>query len=280
MPKYSKIKFLSSDILKIIAIISMLIDHVAAGIFADMIRNDIGIFGMDYDSSYVFYRWCRHLGRIAFPIFCYLLVEGLLHTRNVKRYMAGLLIFGICSELPFDLAFWISGTPDTLDVRYALTENSEKVLGHCNVYFTLLIGLIVIWCMKYTEDKLFSKNNFSALGYTVDNPLYLILYVAPVIAGSFLAEYIHSDYRYWGIILIAIFFIFRRITPLAIIAGYIFFMNMPAEPWSLPAFILLLFYSGKRSSFSRKWKYVYYLFYPVHLLLIYLIRCIILQAFI
>ena len=272
-----KYKFISASTLKVIAVVSMFIDHVGAGLLLMMIRAEILPFGMGIDETIKLYEWIRHFGRMAFPIYCYLLVEGLLHTHNVKKYMENMGFFGVLSELFFDLTLRPRQDVASLDVINVLRQNEERVLGATNVYFTLLIGLIVIYLMKCVEEKFFEENSYSVLGYTARNPMYVLLYFAPAAAGAGLAYLIKSDYNAWGIILIVIFFVFRKTPLIACIFGYLFFMNMFSETWSLPAFILLLCYNGKRGYLSGKFKYAFYAFYPVHLLLIYLIRCAVMR---
>ena len=104
---------LTGSTLKLIAIVTMFIDHVGAAIVARILlqyRADIPVITaicgvMDYHTLYVVYMTLRTIGRIAFPIFCFLLVEGFLHTRDSRKYAMRLGIFALVSEIPFDLAF-------------------------------------------------------------------------------------------------------------------------------------------------------------------------------
>ena len=82
---------LTGAILKKIAVVSMIIDHTAAVL-------------VPYDQMHQLFIMLRILGRLAFPLYCFLLVEGFCHTRNVKRYLLSLLTFALISEVPFDLA--------------------------------------------------------------------------------------------------------------------------------------------------------------------------------
>ena len=91
-------KFLSGAVLKWIAMITMLIDHFACSFYMASYSCGRPIF------SYDLYLILRAIGRAAFPIYCFLLVEGFLHTRNVHKYLFRLLCFGIVSEVPFDMA--------------------------------------------------------------------------------------------------------------------------------------------------------------------------------
>ncbi len=267
------LKFINSDTLKCLAIITMFIDHIGAGILLYLIQNGYYPFGMDFEHSAALYHWIRHIGRQAFPIYCFLIVEGMEHTRSVSKYMINLGLFGLISEPVFDIAVKVKKDVFSTDIFWLYAQNQERLLTSCNVYFTLLIGLVVIWVMKYVEDNLFSEDPASPFGFSADNPFYVLLYAAPAVGGALLAYKIGSDYTWWGVTLIAVFFVFRRMRFLACLAGYLFFMNMGSETWALPAFILIFFYNGKRGRISKKFKYAFYAFYPLHLLLIYLVRC-------
>ena len=145
-------KSLTGYHLKLIALITMAIDHIAAvliwrlyaasySITASMqLSNNIGDkivvwVAQNQDAVYTVYEWMRYIGRMAFPIYCFLLVEGFLHTRNVGKYAGRLAIFALISEIPFDLA--ISGT--------------WWIYSYNNVFFTLVLGLLVIWALSYIE---------------------------------------------------------------------------------------------------------------------------------
>ena len=93
-PQQEKAVGLSGSTLKLIAIVTMFIDHLGVVAFETQISNYM-----------VPYYIMRLIGRLAFPIFCFLLVEGFFHTRDVKKYALRLLVFAFISEIPFDLAF-------------------------------------------------------------------------------------------------------------------------------------------------------------------------------
>ena len=114
--------------LKVIAVVSMLIDHTSAVILEQIPGLENPAFLM------------RIIGRLAFPIYCFLLVEGFMHTRDREKYALRLGCFAAVSEIPFDLAF------------------NGKVLevGYQNVFFTLLLGLLTMMaydCLLYTSPS-------------------------------------------------------------------------------------------------------------------------------
>ena len=107
---------LNSLHLKLLAVVTMLIDHMGFTLFPHAV-------------------WMRAVGRLAFPIFCFLIAEGCAHTHDKKRYAGRLLLFAVLSELPFNLMCsgqWLSW-------------------NHQNVLWTLLIGALVCWAMDWPE---------------------------------------------------------------------------------------------------------------------------------
>ena len=135
-----KKKGISGSTLKMIAIVTMLIDHIGAAVLARLLMVN-GLGELDQTNTDAIMQWLsangalygtytvmRMIGRVAFPIFCFLLVEGFLHTHDVKKYAMRLGLFALLSEIPFDLAF------------------SSKILefNYQNVFFTLFIGLLTM----------------------------------------------------------------------------------------------------------------------------------------
>lgn len=224
---------ISGSTLKLIAIVTMLIDHIGAAIFWRLL-----VSGEQSPVIYQTYTAMRTIGRIAFPIFCFLLVEGYEHTRDKRKYAMRMFAFALVSEIPFDLAF--------------MGEVLE--FGHQNVYFTLCIGLITIMGFEAVQQK------------TEWHPLLRTAVLAAVtIAGFGVAAALRTDYDATGVMCILLLYLFRKTRGLQILVGCLAFA------WELPAlvgFIPIAFYNGKRG-----WniKYIFYLFYPVHLLLLYLV---------
>ena len=140
-------KGLSGSTLKIIAVVTMLIDHIGAAILARMMMVN-GLGGIDQSDTTAVMQWysnnttlfqvyqvMRSIGRIAFPIFCFLLVEGFEHTHDRKKYALRLGLFALISEIPFDLAF----SSEVLEFQYQ------------NVFFTLFIGMLTMWVYRMVE---------------------------------------------------------------------------------------------------------------------------------
>lgn len=231
-------KGLSGSTIKIIAIVAMLIDHIGAVIVERMILNNSKGGFIAHDGFYQLDMVLRSIGRIGFPIFCFLLVEGFLHTGNVKKYALRLGIFALISEIPFDLAF----------------SGRVFFLGYQNVFFTLFIGLLVMIAFRAVEQN---EKLRTAVKYLLD--------VLAFAAGVGLAIWLKTDYNGIGVACIMAIYVFRRNRIWQLIAGCAVFL------WEIPAplaFLPIAFYNGER---GLKMKYFFYIFYPAHLLVLYLI---------
>lgn len=244
---------ITGSTLKLIAIIAMFIDHIGAIILERMLmQRGLRESLASYEASVAFMEAngglymadmvLRLIGRLGFPIFCFLLIEGLMHTRDIKKYAVRLFLFALISEIPFDLGF--AGT--------------FVYWGHQNVFLTLFIGLLVMIGFKFIENK----REWNKL-------LQLILYFAILFAGTTIAELMRTDYGAMGIITIVVMYLFRNKRILSAGLGCTVLTAMSLT--EITAFFTLLpihFYNGKRG-WNIKW--LFYAFYPVHILLIYLI---------
>lgn len=230
---------ITGSALKIIALISMLLDHIGALVlrpYTDSVLETAGYEAVRQQTE--LYELLRSLGRFAFPIFCFLLVEGFLHTHNVWRYAARLFFFALITEIPFNLAF------------------RDKLFSpdYQNVFIELLIGLLMLIALRKIEHL--SINSFAKLS----------LGFLTATAAMLLAHCIKADYSYRGILAIVILYLFNFERKTQAIAGAAAFV------WELPAplaFIPIYFYNGKR---GWEMKYFFYIFYPLHLFILYLIR--------
>lgn len=239
---------ISGSTIKIIAIISMLIDHTAVVFFEGMLEQGKDVlFGIPLMSIYY---GMRSIGRLGFPIFIFLMVEGLEHTRNKWKYLLRLLLFAAVSEIPFDMAFNL-GTTEIFSGR--LIE-----FGYQNVFFTLAIGLLVCIGIQAAEAKPW-------------NPyLKVLLNFAMAAAGMALAEFLQTDYAGIGVLAIVIMYLLRRRRIPAVAASCLILLLF-SSVLEVFAFLILLpvgFYNGKR---GLKLKWVFYIFYPAHLLILWLI---------
>lgn len=310
---------LSGSTLKIIAVATMLIDHTAAVVFARqiiaanrgyaIISAESRAFGWMTDRTllYAVYRSMRLIGRLGFPLFCFLLVEGFGRTKNVKKYALRLGIFALLSEIPFDLAF----------------KGMFYNPGYQNVYFTLFLGLVCLWGFDFFarlwKEKAGKKwaqvLGMLMIGTGVLSPAgYLFLFVAmpaqfrntepwilfvslcmitAVVLGAYgrqkglermqtmgaditvlavmmgLAEILHTDYSGMGVLTIAVIYALRRQKVVSMAgAGTVLTIMNSTEITAFLTMLPVALYNGKR---GLRLKYFFYAFYPVHLLLLYLI---------
>ncbi len=223
---------LSSSTLKLFACITMLIDHTGGSVVLHLLNQPaIRANTVRYNQILSVYTVMRQIGRLAFPIFCFLIVEGYYHTHDVRKYMRRLFVFSLISEIPFDLALKPSWF-------YPLKQN---------VYFTLLIGLWTIWTMDQFRFR---------------RMLRLVI----ALCGMTFARGLMTDYSFRGIFLIVVLYLFHEERLVQCFAGA---AAIAWETYAPPSFILCYLYNGKR---GLRLKYFFYLFYPVHLMILGLIR--------
>ncbi len=257
--------------LKLIALVTMLVDHIAAVVIwrvyvasfsitatmqlSESIGDKIIVWvAGNQEMIYTIYEWMRYIGRMAFPIYCFLLVEGFLHTRSVAKYALRLFIFALISEIPFDLAI----TSEWFSLEYS------------NVFFTLVLGLILIWGLSFIEKfyEFWQEKQWDPFGGKL---ITLLLGGFVTIAfGAFAEIVLKTDYGMGGVLAIALIYLFRRSKELAFVLA-VFALTMLSgdiEILALLMLIPLMKYDGTR---GKNMKYVFYAFYPVHLLILALI---------
>ena len=210
--------------LKLLAMASMALDHGAYVLLYPLTAGDEALYG--------FYLALRAAGRLAFPIYAFLLVQGFLQTSGKGRYLARLCAFALISEIPFDLA--IAG-----ELVYP---------GAQNVFVTLAAGMGTLWAMeRWGRDRLFP----SAL---------------MALAGGLAAELLRADYGLQGVLLPAVIYLFRR-DPAARMTGELAVLaTLLRGPWDIPCLLAVPLterYNGRRGPRLGLWAYW---FYPLHLL--------------
>lgn len=219
---------LSAAALKGIALASMTVDHFAAsGLYL--------LLAVYFGGTGDWYLHLRLVGRLAFPIYCFLLTEGFHYTRSRKRYALRLALFAVLSEAPFDLM--CSGA------AYDRTQQ--------NVFFTLLLGL----CALMIAEPLARRGQkWRAL--------------AAVLGLALVAEVLRTDYGFFGVALIAaLWFLRERETERALAGGALLLGLGTMEVAAWPSFLLLHFYNGRRGAGGKALQWAFYLYYPAHLLL-------------
>ena len=218
---------MSTFALKLIACIAMLIDHVTATFV---------------DSTGVLWTLGRGIGRMAFPIFCFLIVEGLFHTRSKKKYALRLLIAAVISEVPYDL------------MRFGTVWNFDSQ----NVMWTLLLGFLAIAMIEYVKEK-----------FPEDGVKYNTFSCLAIMLCGVTAMFFATDYTIFGVTLIVSFYMFRgrRLANflMFLLLTWLFYSDGTLQFAGLLAYPLLMFYNGKKGMDD---KYCLYAFYPVHMLIL------------
>lgn len=231
-------KGIPGSTLKIIAIVTMFIDHAAAIVLERYIP--VAPQTANAAALNILYYVMRGIGRLAFPIFCFLLVEGFFYTRSRLKYAIRLLIFSIISEVPFDLAVY----KKIFDFSYQ------------NVFFTLLIGFLTIWALDTVKRKEFKRVVNFGLTFVI------------MACGMAAAYFLFTDYSFAGVLAIVVMYSLHERKTEAVLWGCILLTVYSAfEVFALIDTVLVKMYNGKR---GLKLKYFFYAFYPAHLLLLYL----------
>ncbi len=222
---------MNSFALKMVALLTMIVDHIG------------------YEFTSVFNTmFLRQIGRVAMPIYCFLIAEGCRKTSNLKKYLLRLGMFAFISEIPFDLfasrkVFWFE---------------------HQNVFFTLFLGAAAVFV--YEEFK-------KRIDESVEGKKGIYLFMAAVISlcsMSLIAYLLKTDYDIYGVAAVFLCYlaehkVLRVLNVLIVFIAFyhsqVFFMI-----GATVACLLMLCYNGKR---GPSFKYLFYAAYPVHLLIIY-----------
>ena len=236
---------LTSFALHILAMVCMIFDHIW------------GVFATDG------YLWMTCIGRLTYPIFAFMIVEGYFHTKNLKKYVLRLFIFALISEIPFNLVMsssWISPL-------------------HQNVLWTFLIGILLIFLNE--------KANKKAIWVRI------LVFVGTVLLGCLLGIVTFVDYNHGGVLIILMFYLFRERKWWALLGQIVclYFISVEVisgqfipivlfgktfelvvQAFSVLALIPIWLYRGKQGPYNQAIRYLYYGFYPAHLLLFALIR--------
>lgn len=228
---------MSSFALHIIAMIFMLCDHMWATI-------------LDYE-------WLTCIGRIAFPIFAFLITEGYIHTSNINKYIKRMVIFAIITEIPFNL----------------MVSASPIYPFHQNVLWTFVISLLTLKYLNFDNVK----NSFKSI---------LIILLAIIIATVTMCDYFGA-----GVMMVVGFYIFRKSKFLQLlmmiyvnmiliqgysypidIAGYTYYF--PQQGFAVLSLIFIWLYNGKQGYHAKWFKIFCYAFYPLHMLILYLLTIV------
>ena len=233
-----------TNLLKLIAITTMLIDHLGARVFPSIIE-------------------LRIIGRLAFPIFAYCIAVGCVYTRNIGKYALRIIVMAILVQPLYALAMRDFKTIDFLfenyKFGYGLFTYFYFEAGNVNIFFSLVMGILMIWSIK-------EKNVIAAV--TVALSIYLI--------------HVRLDYGWQGIVMMLLFYIFIEV-PVAAVASVgllMIYMSVPGffTRWTFQFYTVQLYALAalplicwRMNTGIKIPKYIFYAFYPAHMLLIYLI---------
>ena len=298
----------TSFAIKVAAIITMFIDHTAAVFLERQMMNPNKAFVSGPEYYYTIGNIdniMRGIGRIAFPLFIFLLVQGFMHTRNKYKYALRLGLFALISEIPFDMAF----------------KNSTFDFTYQNVFFTLFLG----FTFMLLTDLIYQKHIPPVLGYaglvlgSLSSGLFIVMYLNMITnnrftpgssiyygalalaavalvaveilvcikkpfedlsklalsimvlsAAMWAAYYLRTDYSAAGVLAIAIAYSLRK-KPLACFFGAyltLVLFSSAFEIFAIFGALLIARYNGEK---GKSMKYFFYAFYPGHLLLIALV---------
>lgn len=265
---------MSTTVLKIIAIISMLIDHLGAS----------GL--IPYGSP--LYTVCRVIGRLAFPLFCFCAAEGLKYSKNRKKYVLRLFIFALISEVPFDL----------------MIHQTWFTWQGQNVIFTLLLAVVGITIFEQPEllGKLMQKYEKNPETYAYQNADWVVKSFILAIC-ALLGYLLKTDYAWFGVCLVYVMYFTGRwskpkryiaiaatiigygllssLVPgdelnAAVLGGYglipftsLYFYRITVYYWlaASASLILIMLYNNRK---GKGLKWLFYVFYPAHMLILYL----------
>jgi len=227
---------MTSNVLKIIAMISMFIDHAfKMGVIPDLLLFQV-------------------VGRLAFPIFAFLIAEGIYYTKNKSKYLMYMFIFAIISEVPFNL----------------LVSNAVISLLDKNVLFTFSATISTIVVCNII-DKLKIKDDYYKIMLKIFSMIFTLI----------LVTFLNTDYSFLGYLLVLSFYyikikkfnkyIFLSIA-LVVFCAFNYLLENYIQSYCLLCVIPLFLYNGKRGKSNKIIKFAFYSFYPIHILILYLIK--------
>ena len=224
-------------VLKIIALITMIFDHIK--------------YSIPITDGFA----TQYFGRISFPLFAFLLTEGYIHTSNKNKYLKRLLLLAIISQIPFML--------------FRTLVYNKLML---NIIFTFLFAILGIEILE-----MFRKND------KINKFFSCVITAISFFVIAMVGECIHVDYGWFGILTIWIFYIFKPHRIICVLSYFIlvilyycslYYPYINNINWTslvfttIPGWLILL-YNGKE---GKKVKYLFYIFYPVHMLILYAIN--------
>lgn len=232
MEKSKNLQKINGAQFKYIAFTSMFIDHFNKAIITPFLTGTgpLNVITRIFDI----------LGRIAFPIFAFMIVEGFFKTKSRWKYLRNLLVFATISEIPYDM------------FQSAVFINTRSQ----NILWGLALGLFTIMVIDKLKERIKKR------------PLWIFVSIIIVALSSLGSMLISSDYEYYAIIIIYIYYLFYDKILLASGLGFLVIIK---EIYAILGFATVLLYNGEK---GKQNKIFNYLFYPVHLLVLGIIRMV------
>ena len=294
--KHCRGKMFTSESLKIVALICMLIDHAGEILFP---QCDI----------------LRSIGRVSFPLYAFLLAQGCKHTHSMERYLLGLGIFALISEIPYDLAFGNSiNFLDQTNIFYTLflsaacvyiydSIKKQKTMIQLIVFAVCLLFLFMEWILltfitgehlpslalmfSYVMGMIISCAHIfkhHEIANSKSNILINSFAILSTLPAFLLSSFIDCDYGIWGVALISLLYLAKSIKISAVImavllvpyygqhiySNVVSFEAIRNMCFSLLSILFVCLYNGQHGS-KKKW--IYYWAYPLHILFFAILRC-------
>ena len=234
---------MNSFVLKMIGIVTMLCDHIGKVFLTEEV-------------------WLQCVGRLAYPIFAFGVAQGYLHTRNVKKYAVRLGIFAVASQVPYTL-FMIAGDGDP---------------NRLNVIFTLLLGLMAVYLCDRVSQKWLGvglalvlcaaaellKVDYGAYGV---GTVVLMYWYSKMTSGAEVGARQRVSWTVLTTVVFAAMTVLKYLEPLIMQPEDAWFFALMIL-WTVVGLVPIMLYNGR---LGVKCKYLFYVFYPVHLAVIYVV---------
>lgn len=223
--------------LKLLAVILMILDH-------------IGYFFPDTSTI-----WLRFVGRLSMPIFVFILVQGYLHTKNIKKYISRISIFGT-------FMFFMNIIISIIGNKLGVSKKLSPLLP--NIFITMSLCLLFLFIFNLFKNEMNRGNKFKSI-------IYISILILILILSSFV------EYSLISMGLTLIFYIFRNDKNKMVIAYIVgsiilsFLFSNWIQCFMVFAIMPILLYNNEKGYANIFWKYFFYFFYPIHIYILYLL---------
>ena len=223
--------------------------HIAQRVGSGDKLIDLVVFDHVGDAFFPDVMWPRMVGRLAMPIFSFCIAEGYIHTRDKNKYMLRMGIFALISEVPFDLAF-----------------DGKIGLSHQNIMLTFFLSILALRLFDLIRGARKEATGKYSAGKT-------ILGILVVIIIAVIATLVKADYTFFAVIAVFLFYVLKDTNHFARTGMGVAFLAVTRTVGYYCttglSLIPLFFYNGKK---GKRLKWLFYIFYPGHLLLIFILK--------